>query len=150
MSAEELLVDRAQLLTLTAPEMTVLLGGMRVLNTNFNQSKHVRMSTISVLSSHIMFMRKDISVTYSLSFKMLEFNFQNPGPLLFWSSISEGSIILWSLFIPDIIFANFTIFLCLFCIVCEEKRGIQGKRKEEKEGRGHAIIVWKVVSWESA
>jgi len=39
-SAEELLVDRAQLLTLTAPEMTVLVGGMRVLNTNFEQSKH--------------------------------------------------------------------------------------------------------------
>ncbi len=39
-SAEELLVDRAQLLTLTAPEMTVLLGGMRVLNTNFGQSQH--------------------------------------------------------------------------------------------------------------
>jgi len=39
-SAEDLLVDRAQLLTLTAPEMTVLLGGMRVLNANFNQSQH--------------------------------------------------------------------------------------------------------------
>jgi catalase-peroxidase len=39
-SAEELLVDRAQLLTLTAPEMTVLLGGMRVLNVNFGQSQH--------------------------------------------------------------------------------------------------------------
>ncbi len=39
-SAEELLVDRAQLLTLTAPEMTVLVGGMRVLNTNFGGSKH--------------------------------------------------------------------------------------------------------------
>ena len=39
-SAEELLVDRAQLLTLTAPEMTVLVGGMRVLNTNFGTSKH--------------------------------------------------------------------------------------------------------------
>ncbi|MGD1072949.1 MAG: peroxidase family protein, partial [Bryobacteraceae bacterium] len=39
-SAEELLVDRAQLLTLTAPEMTVLIGGMRVLNANFGQSKH--------------------------------------------------------------------------------------------------------------
>jgi catalase-peroxidase len=36
-SAEELLVDRAQLLTLTAPEMTVLVGGMRVLNANFGQ-----------------------------------------------------------------------------------------------------------------
>ncbi|MGA2436036.1 MAG: peroxidase family protein, partial [Bryobacteraceae bacterium] len=38
--AEELLVDRSQLLTLTAPEMTVLVGGMRALNTNFGQSKH--------------------------------------------------------------------------------------------------------------
>jgi catalase-peroxidase len=38
--AEELLVDRAQLLTLTAPEMTVLVGGMRALNANFGQSKH--------------------------------------------------------------------------------------------------------------
>jgi len=37
---EELLVDRAQLLTLTAPEMTVLVGGMRVLNANFGQSDH--------------------------------------------------------------------------------------------------------------
>jgi catalase-peroxidase len=40
LSAEELLVDRAQLLTLTAPEMTVLVGGLRALNANFGQSKH--------------------------------------------------------------------------------------------------------------
>ncbi|NNV55243.1 catalase/peroxidase HPI [Limnovirga soli] len=39
-SAEELLIDKAQLLTLTAPELTVLIGGMRVLNTNYNQSAH--------------------------------------------------------------------------------------------------------------
>ncbi|MEJ2347423.1 MAG: catalase/peroxidase HPI [Gammaproteobacteria bacterium] len=39
-SAEELLVDRAQLLTLTPPEMTALVGGMRVLGTNFGQTKH--------------------------------------------------------------------------------------------------------------
>ncbi|MGB2955395.1 MAG: catalase/peroxidase HPI [Anaerolineales bacterium] len=39
-TAEELLIDRAQLLTLTAPEMTVLLGGMRVLNVNFGGSQH--------------------------------------------------------------------------------------------------------------
>jgi catalase-peroxidase len=39
-SAEELLVDKAQLLTLTAPEMTILVGGMRVLNANFKQSQH--------------------------------------------------------------------------------------------------------------
>ena len=40
LSAEELLVDRAQLLKLTAPEMTVLIGGMRALNANFGQAKH--------------------------------------------------------------------------------------------------------------
>ncbi|HEY1941028.1 MAG TPA: catalase/peroxidase HPI [Roseiarcus sp.] len=39
-SAEELLVDRAQLLTLTAPELTVLVGGLRVLNANFGKSQH--------------------------------------------------------------------------------------------------------------
>ena len=39
-SAEELLVDKAQLLTLTAPEMTVLAGGMRVLRTNVGQTRH--------------------------------------------------------------------------------------------------------------
>jgi catalase-peroxidase len=39
-SAEELLVDRAQLLTLTAPEMTVLVGGMRVIKANYGRSKH--------------------------------------------------------------------------------------------------------------
>jgi len=39
-AAEHLLVDRAQLLTITAPEMTVLVGGMRVLNANFGQSQH--------------------------------------------------------------------------------------------------------------
>jgi catalase-peroxidase len=39
-SAEEMLVDRAQLMTLTAPEMTVLIGGMRVLNANFGKAQH--------------------------------------------------------------------------------------------------------------
>ncbi len=39
-SAEEMLIDRSQLLTLTAPEMTVLLGGMRVLNANYGQLQH--------------------------------------------------------------------------------------------------------------
>ncbi|MBN1922306.1 MAG: catalase/peroxidase HPI [Anaerolineae bacterium] len=39
-TAEEMLVDRAQLLTLTAPELTVLIGGLRVLNTNYRQSPH--------------------------------------------------------------------------------------------------------------
>ena len=38
--AEELLIDKAQLMTLTAPELTVLVGGLRVLNTNFDMSRH--------------------------------------------------------------------------------------------------------------
>ena len=40
LATEQLLIDKAQLLTLTAPEMTVLVGGMRALNTNFNNSNH--------------------------------------------------------------------------------------------------------------
>ncbi|MDB9784148.1 catalase/peroxidase HPI [Pelagibacteraceae bacterium] len=40
LSSEEMLIDRANLMKLTAPEMTVLIGGMRVLNTNFDNSKH--------------------------------------------------------------------------------------------------------------
>ena len=39
-AAEDMLIDKAQLLTLTAPQLTVLVGGMRVLNTNFDHSKH--------------------------------------------------------------------------------------------------------------
>jgi catalase-peroxidase len=39
-SAEELMLDKAQLLTLTPPEMTVLVGGMRMLETNFGQTRH--------------------------------------------------------------------------------------------------------------
>jgi catalase-peroxidase len=45
LSAETRLVDKAQLLTLTAPEMTVLVGGMRVLNTNFGQTQHGVLTT---------------------------------------------------------------------------------------------------------
>jgi catalase-peroxidase len=44
-SAEELLIDKAQLLTLTAPEMTVLVGGMRALNANFGGTKHGVLTT---------------------------------------------------------------------------------------------------------
>jgi catalase-peroxidase len=39
-SSEEMLIDKAQLMTLTVPQMTVLLGGMRVLNTNFDHSNN--------------------------------------------------------------------------------------------------------------
>ncbi len=52
LTTEELLVDKAQLLTLTVPEMTVLVGGMRVLNSNFDDSKHgILTNTPGVLSN---------------------------------------------------------------------------------------------------
>ena len=64
-SAEELLVDRAQLLTLTAPEMTVLVGGMRVLNTNFGQSKHgVLTNRPGTLSNDFFVNLLDMSTTW--------------------------------------------------------------------------------------
>ncbi|MDG4477054.1 catalase/peroxidase HPI [Thiovibrio frasassiensis] len=64
-SAEELLVDRAQLLTLTAPEMTVLVGGMRVLNANFGQSKHgVFTKSPETLSNDFFVNLLDMSTTW--------------------------------------------------------------------------------------
>lgn len=65
-SAEELLVDKAQLLTLTAPELTVLLGGMRVLNTNYNKSQHgVFTSKPETLTNDFFVNLLDFGVTWS-------------------------------------------------------------------------------------
>ena len=64
-SAEELLVDKAQLLNLTAPEMTVLLGGMRTLNTNFDQSKHgVFTKNPGILSNDFFMNLLDLNTTW--------------------------------------------------------------------------------------
>jgi catalase-peroxidase len=64
-SAEEMLLDKAQLLTLTAPEMTVLLGGMRVLNANFQQSKHgVFTSRPETLTSDFFVNLLDMNITW--------------------------------------------------------------------------------------
>ncbi len=64
-SAEELLLDRAQLLTLTAPEMTVLVGGMRVLNGNFGQSQHgVFTKRTETLSNDFFVNLLDMSTTW--------------------------------------------------------------------------------------
>jgi len=64
-SAEELLVDRAQLLTLTAPEMTVLVGGMRVLNANFGQSRHgVFTKRLETLTNDFFVNLLDMSTTW--------------------------------------------------------------------------------------
>jgi len=64
-STEELLVDKAQLLTLTAPEMTVLIGGMRVLNTNFDGSNHgVFTENTKALSNDFFVNLLDIGTTW--------------------------------------------------------------------------------------
>lgn len=64
-SAEELLVDKAQLLTLTPPEMTVLVGGMRVLDTNFDKSKHgVFTSKPSTLTNDFFVNLLDMATTW--------------------------------------------------------------------------------------
>jgi len=65
-STEELLVDKAQLLSLTAPEMTVLIGGMRVLDTNFDNSKHgVFTSKPEVLSNDFFVNLLDMSTVWT-------------------------------------------------------------------------------------
>ncbi len=69
-STEELLVDRAHLLSLTAPELTVLVGGLRVLNTNFDESKH------GVLTSRPGLLTNDFFVN------LLDMNTQ-------WKAVSE-------------------------------------------------------------
>jgi catalase-peroxidase len=69
-SSEELLVDRAQLLTLTAPEMTVLVGGMRVLNTNFGQTYYgVFTKRPEVLTNDFFVNLLDMSTTWKATSK---------------------------------------------------------------------------------
>jgi catalase-peroxidase len=64
-SAEELLVDKAQLLTLTAPEMTVLVGGLRVLKTNFGGSQHgVFTKRLEALTNDFFVNLLDMSTTW--------------------------------------------------------------------------------------
>lgn len=67
-SAEELLIDKAQLMTLTAPEMTVLVGGLRVLNTNFDHSKHgVFTKKAEALTNDFFVHLLDLNTTWSAS-----------------------------------------------------------------------------------
>ncbi|MCB0489682.1 MAG: catalase/peroxidase HPI [Cyclobacteriaceae bacterium] len=73
-SAEELLVDKAQLLTLTPPEMTVLVGGMRALDTNFDGSKHgVFTSKPGTLTNDFFVNLLDMSTTWKATKEEDEF-----------------------------------------------------------------------------
>jgi catalase-peroxidase len=72
-SAEEMLIDKAQLMTLTAPELTVLIGGMRVLNTNFDQSKHgVFTKNPETLTNDFFLNLLDIGTTWKASSELQE------------------------------------------------------------------------------
>ena len=65
LSAEEMLIDRANLMKLTAPEMTVLIGGMRVLNTNFDSSKYgVFTKKPGVLTNDFFLNLLDMNITW--------------------------------------------------------------------------------------
>ena len=65
---EEMMVDRAQLLTLTVPEMTVLLGGMRVLGTNFDASKNgIFTNNLGTLSNDFFVNLIDLSTEWKAS-----------------------------------------------------------------------------------
>jgi len=64
-SAEDMLVDKAQLLTLTSPELTALIGGMRVLNTNFDHSKHgVFTKRVESLTNDFFMNLLDLGITW--------------------------------------------------------------------------------------
>jgi catalase-peroxidase len=64
-STEELLIDKAQMMTLTAPEMTVLVGGMRVMGANFDGSKHgVFTNKVGTLSNDFFVNLLDMNVKW--------------------------------------------------------------------------------------
>ncbi|MFN5135952.1 MAG: catalase/peroxidase HPI [Chitinophagaceae bacterium] len=70
-SSEELLIDKAQLLTLTAPEMTALVGGMRVLDTNYDGSKHgVFTQNPGVLTNDFFVNLLDFGITWKAADKV--------------------------------------------------------------------------------
>ena len=91
-SAEEMLVDRSQLLTLTPPEMTVLVGGMRVLNTNFDHSQHgVFTNNAEALTNDFFVNLLDMGITWNANSDAQEVfegrdrqQDQSNGPVLEW------------------------------------------------------------------
>lgn len=97
-SSEEMLVDRAQLLTLTAPEMTVLLGGMRVLNTNFDKSKNgVFTNKSETLSNDFFVNLLDLNTTWKAT---------NDSQNLFEGRSRKNGYVLWTATRVDLIFGS--------------------------------------------
>ncbi len=97
-SAEELLIDRAQLLTLTAPEMTVLLGGMRVLNANSGKSKHgVFTNRTEVLTNDFFVNLLDMNTTWKLA---------ADSESIFWGHDRKTGELKWTATRVDLVFGS--------------------------------------------
>lgn len=97
-SAEEMLIDKAQLLTLTAPEMMVLVGGMRVLNTNFDQSQNgVFTKRTEVLTNDFFVNLLDLGTTWKAASETDD---------VFVGSERTGGAIKWSGTRVDLIFGS--------------------------------------------
>ena len=97
-SAEEMLVDKAQLLKLTAPEMTVLIGGLRVLNANYRGSKHgVFTKTPETLTNDFFINLLDLNTSWKAISKNED---------LFEGSNRENGALLWTGTRVDLIFGS--------------------------------------------
>ena len=97
-SAEELLIDKSQLLTLTAPELTVLVGGLRVLNTNFDQSKHgVFTSRPEALTNDFFLNLLDMNTTWKAA---------SSSEQVFWGHDRNSGELRWTGSRVDLIFGS--------------------------------------------
>ena len=97
-STEELLVDRAQLLTLTAPEMTVLIGGMRVLGTNYGGTTHgVLTDNVGTLSNDFFVNLLDMGVDWSKT---------DASEMLFEGKDRASGITKWTATRADLVFGS--------------------------------------------
>ena len=97
-SAEELLIDKAQLLTLTVPELTVLVGGLRVLNTNFDQSKNgVFTSRPEALTNDFFLNLLDMNTTWKAA---------SDSQQLFWGHDRKSGELKWTGTRVDLIFGS--------------------------------------------
>jgi catalase-peroxidase len=97
-NAEDLLVDKAQLLTLTVPEMTVLVGGMRVLDTNWNGSKHGVLTTNPGVLSNDFFVNL---LDYNTTWKALD-----PGQHAFEGTDRNTGKVKWTATRADLVFGS--------------------------------------------
>ncbi len=97
-SAEEMLIDKAQLLTLTAPELTVLVGGLRAININVDQSKHgVFTKTPGVLTNDFFVNLLDISTTWKAASDTQQ---------IFWGHDRRTGELKWTGTRADLIFGS--------------------------------------------